>query len=66
MGVVKVTVWVDFAEDAQAQPAEVLFTRSAGHLVTAVNFLRRDTNEEMSVRRLMRKLWKIKRPLPSK
>lgn len=47
MGVVKVTVWVDFAEDAQAQPTEVLFTRGAGHLITAVNFLRRNKNKEM-------------------
>lgn len=37
--VVKVTVWVDSAEEAQAQPTEVLFTRGTGHLVTAIHFL---------------------------
>lgn len=39
MWVVKVTVRVDFAEEAQAQPTEVLFTRGTGHLVTAIHFL---------------------------
>lgn len=43
MWVVKVAVWVDFAEGAQAQPAEVLLTRRAGHLVTAIHFLDRQT-----------------------
>lgn len=41
MWVVKVTVWVDFAEQAQAQPTEVLSARGTGHLVTAINFLER-------------------------
>lgn len=39
MWVVKVAVRVDFAEVAQAQPTEVLFTRGTGHLVTAIHFL---------------------------
>lgn len=39
MWVVKVTVRVDFAEDTEAQPAEILLTRSARHLVTAIHFL---------------------------
>lgn len=43
MWVVEMTIWVDFAEDAQAQPAEVLFTGGAGHLVAAIYFLERDT-----------------------
>lgn len=48
MWVVKVTVWVDFAEDAQAQPTEVLLTRGAGHLVTAINFLKRHRNDTLA------------------
>lgn len=43
--VVKVTVRVDFAESTQAQPAEVLFAGSAGHLVAAIHFLTGDTHE---------------------
>ena len=43
MWVVKVAVWVDSAEDAKAQPTEVLFTRGTGHLVAAVHFLQRQT-----------------------
>lgn len=42
MWVVKVTVWVDFTEDAQAQPTEILSTGSAGHLVAAIHFLDRE------------------------
>lgn len=41
MWVVKVTVRVDFAEEAQTQPTEVLSTRGARHLVTAVHFLQK-------------------------
>lgn len=48
MWVVKVTVWVDFAEDAQAQPTEVLLTRGAGHFVTAINFLKRHRNDTLA------------------
>lgn len=36
---VEVTVRVDSAEQAQAQPTEVLFARGTGHLVAAVHFL---------------------------
>ncbi len=45
MWVVKVAVRVDFAELAQAQPTEVLFTGGTGHFVTAIHFLKRDRDE---------------------
>lgn len=38
-------VRVDFAEQAQTQPAEVLSTRGASHLVTAVHFLQRHRDD---------------------
>lgn len=41
--VVKVTVGVGSAEDAHAQPAEVLLAGSARHLVAAVHFLQTET-----------------------
>ncbi len=47
MRVVKVTVRVDFAEQAQAQPTEVSFTRGTGHFVTAIHFLERHGDETL-------------------
>lgn len=38
-------VRVDFAEQAQTQPAEVLSTGGASHLVTAVHFLQRHRDD---------------------
>lgn len=46
MWVVKVTVRVDLAEQAQAQPAEVLSTWGTGHLVTPIHFLERHGDKD--------------------
>lgn len=44
-GVIEVAVGVDMCELAQTQPAEVLLTRGASHLVAAINFLHVKTEQ---------------------
>jgi len=40
-GVVEVAVGVHSAESSQTDPAEILLTGATGHLVTAMNFLKK-------------------------
>lgn len=57
MRIVKVAVRVDFAEQAQTQPAEVLSTRGASHLVTAVHFLQRNRDDSWNIHQHSNSHW---------
>lgn len=53
MWVVEVAVGVDFAQDAQAQPTEVLFTGRTVHLVTTVHLLQAERRDWRSGQQMM-------------